>query len=86
MRAKKKQIQPRSGPERAFGEVLRSNRRKSRLSQEKLAFESGLNRTTVSLLERGLISPSLRTMVRVGRVLQLSLSELGRQIEASRFL
>ena len=85
MRVKKKQIQPRSGPERAFGEVLRVQRKKVGLSQERLALEGGFDRTTISLMERGLISPTLRTMVRLCRLIRLSLAQLATQIEASRF-
>jgi transcriptional regulator with XRE-family HTH domain len=83
MRAKRKQVQPRSGPERAFGDVLRSKRKKIGLSQEQLAFEAGFDRTTISLMERGLLSPTLRTMVRLCRLLKLPFSQLAKQIEES---
>jgi transcriptional regulator with XRE-family HTH domain len=83
MRAKKKQVQPRSGPERAFGEILRSKRKKVGLSQEKLAFETGFDRTTISLMERGLLSPTLRTIVRLCRLLKISLSQFAKDIEES---
>jgi transcriptional regulator with XRE-family HTH domain len=83
MRAKKRQVQPRSGPERAFGDILRSRRKKIGLSQEQLAFETGFDRTTISLMERGLLSPTLRTMVRLCKLLRLSFSQLARQIEES---
>jgi transcriptional regulator with XRE-family HTH domain len=85
MRVKKKQVQPRSGPERAFGEVLRAQRKKVGLSQEKLALESGFDRTTISLLERGLTSPTLRTMSRLCGLIRLSLIQLATRIETSRF-
>ena len=85
MRAKKKQVQPRSGPEKAFGEVLRVQRKKVGLSQEKLALEGGFDRTTISLMERGLISPTLRTMIRLCKLIRLSFVQLATQIEASRF-
>jgi transcriptional regulator with XRE-family HTH domain len=45
--------------QQAFGQVLRSSRREAELSQEELAHRSGLHRTYVSQLERGLKSPSL---------------------------
>jgi transcriptional regulator with XRE-family HTH domain len=85
MRVNKKQVQPRSGPERAFGEVLRAQRKKVGLSQERLALEGGFDRTTISLMERGLISPTLRTMTRLCRLIRLTLTQLAAQIEASRF-
>jgi transcriptional regulator with XRE-family HTH domain len=43
----------------AFGRVLSEFRRQSGLTQEQLAFRSGMHVTYVSLLERGLTSPSL---------------------------
>ena len=46
----------------AFGAVLRDVRKERGLSQEDLGFESGYHRTYVSLLERGLKSPSLQTL------------------------
>jgi len=85
MRVKQKQVQPRSGPERAFGEVLRAQRKKAGFSQERLAWESGFDRTTISLLERGLTSPTLRTMVRLCKLIRFTLVELATQIESSRY-
>jgi transcriptional regulator with XRE-family HTH domain len=85
MRAKKKQVQPRSGPEKAFGTVLRSRRKKIGLSQEQLALEAGFDRTTISLMERGLLSPTLRTMARLSKLLKLSISQLAKKIEESEF-
>jgi DNA-binding XRE family transcriptional regulator len=82
MRAKK-QVQPRSGPERAFGEVLRARRKKVGLSQEKLALEGGFDRTTISLMERGLMSPTLRTMTKLCKLIRLTLTQLAAQIEES---
>ena len=84
MRAKKKQVQPRSGPEKAFGEVLRAQRKKVGLSQERLALEGGFDRTTISLMERGLTSPTLRTMTRLCKLIRLTLTQLAAQIESSR--
>jgi transcriptional regulator with XRE-family HTH domain len=78
-------IQPRSGPERAFGEVLRQLRRSQRLSQEALGDRCGSERTFISLLERGLVSPTLRTIVKVTRALGLSPTEMLRRTERSSF-
>ncbi len=61
---------------KAFGEVLRKARRERGLSQEDLGFESGYHRTYISLLERGLKSPSLQTIYELARALDLSPSEL----------
>jgi transcriptional regulator with XRE-family HTH domain len=65
----------------AFGAVLREIRRKSGFSQEELGFESGYHRTYVSLLERGLKSPSLQTIFRLAHVLGIRPSELLDRVE-----
>ena len=49
----------------AFGQVLRAEREEAGLSQEKLAFESGIDRTFVSMLERGVRQPSLTTIFHI---------------------
>ncbi len=59
-------------PEEAFGLVLRELRKEKRLTQEQLGFESGLHRTYVSLLERGLRSPSLATIFSLANVLDVA--------------
>lgn len=51
--------------EQAFGLSLRNVRTTHSLSQEQLAEKSGLHRTYVSQLERGLKSPSLSTLFRL---------------------
>lgn len=74
-------IHPLTGPERAFGEALREIRRERGLSQETLALESGLDRTYVSLLERGVQSPTLRTIFKLSELLKIPASELVRVAE-----
>lgn len=58
-------------PESAFGQVLREVRKKTGLSQEKLALAANLDRTFVSLLERGLRQPSLTTLLTLANVLEV---------------
>lgn len=65
----------------AFGSVLRELRKRQLLSQEKLAFEAGLDRTYISLLEVGQRSPSLDTMLALSRALQITLANLASQVE-----
>jgi transcriptional regulator with XRE-family HTH domain len=48
--------------EQAFGRRLQDRRLKRGLSQEELAHQSGLHRTYISQIERGLKSPSLATI------------------------
>lgn len=54
-----------------FGLALRSLREQAGLSQEDLAHMSGLHRTYVSQLERGLKSPSLNVIWDLARALRL---------------
>ena len=74
-------IQPDSGPEKAFGQALRKLRQEAALSQEQLGFECDFDRTYISLLERGIQSPTLRTMFRLCDTLKISFPEFAQQIQ-----
>lgn len=65
----------------AFGAVLRELRKQQSLSQEKLAFDSGLDRTYISLMEVGQRSPSLETMLALSRALHIPLANLASLVE-----
>lgn len=69
-------------PEEAFGQVLQQARQERGLSQEQLGFESGYHRTYISLLERGLKSPSLNTIFHLAMALKVLPSEILQRIEA----
>jgi transcriptional regulator with XRE-family HTH domain len=56
----------------ALGRVLRESRLKAGFSQEALALEAGVDRTFVSLLERGKRQPTLETLFRLAAVLGVS--------------
>ena len=56
----------------AFGEVLRDCRTRSGITQENLAFKADLDRTYISLLERGLRQPTLETLFRLAGVLEIA--------------
>lgn len=60
----------------AFGRVLREAREEAGLSQEKLAFESSIDRTFVSMLERGIRQPSLTTIFQLSEALEISPEEV----------
>lgn len=60
----------------AFGKTLRKFRIQKNLTQETLGFESGLDRTYISLLELGQRSPTLDTIVTLCNALDLSLPDL----------
>lgn len=66
---------------KAFGKALRSLRKERGYTQETLAFESGLDRTYVSLLELGSRSPTLDTMMTLCCALNVSLSQLALKVE-----
>lgn len=76
-------IQPRFGPERAFGQVLRQLRKSRQLSQEALGARCDSERTFISMLERGLVSPTLRTIVKITKAFGLKPSEILKQTEQS---
>lgn len=66
----------------AFGLVLADLRGRAGLTQEKLGSEANLDRSFISLLERGKRSPTLDTMVSLSRVLNVSLTQLISSVEA----
>jgi len=51
------------------------------MSQEKLALEANLDRTFISLLERGLRQPSLKTLFAIANVLKVRPHEIVRAVE-----
>ncbi len=69
------------GIEKAFGSTLKKLRQEKKYSQEKLADISGFHRTYISLLERGIKSPSLTTLQRLSKALGLPLSQFIEKIE-----
>lgn len=67
--------------EQAFGITLRRFRQKLSLSQEKLAHLSNLDRTFISLLERGKRKPTLNTIVVISKSLNLKPHKLIQEVE-----
>ena len=67
---------PKMTPEEALGEVIRAIRLQRGLSQEELSFACGMHRTYISLIERGINSPSLRTLIAIATALQAKPSQL----------
>jgi len=66
----------------AFGDVLRRQRVKAGYSQEQLALDCGLDRTFISLLERGLRQPTLTTLFTLAMSLGIKPSRLIAAVEA----
>lgn len=69
-------VAPKGKLEAVFGEVLRAHRLGRGLSQEEFAFEADIDRTFVSMLERGQRLPSLATLLAVAKPLGLTGAEL----------
>ena len=63
-------------PQCLFGEAVRVNRKRLRLTQEELAARSDLHTTFVSDVERGVTSASIVTVVKIAKGLGLSGGEL----------
>lgn len=61
---------------RRFGEQLKQLRKNVAISQEDLAEKASLDRTYISLLERGKRNPSLLCLISVASALGVTLSEL----------
>ena len=67
--------------ELALGREIKKAREVLQKSQEVLAFEAGIHRTYVSLIERGKKSPTLAVIVRLAKALGIKPSELLRRVE-----
>ncbi|WP_367846553.1 helix-turn-helix domain-containing protein [Rhodoferax sp. WC2427] len=66
----------------AFGKTVRSLRKRKLWSQEQLAFEAGVDRNYLSLIELGRNSPSIKIIFRLGIALDTNPSELFQLVEA----
>ena len=58
--------------EKAVGMELSACRRKKRIGQERLGFDAGVHRTYVSLIERGVKSPTLGVLFRLCQALAVA--------------
>lgn len=66
---------------KCFGLLLRKRRRERKFSQQYLADKAGLDRTYISLIERGGRSPTLTTLYKLSSALECDTSELIRELE-----
>jgi len=62
--------------EKQFGERVRKLRLARSLSQEELAFKSGVHRTYLGSIERGERNPSLKNIAAIAKALDVTLSQL----------
>lgn len=65
----------------ALSIVLKENRTSCGLSQEELAYRCNLDRTYISLLERGKRNPTINVISSISRNLNVQASEFIRQVE-----
>jgi transcriptional regulator with XRE-family HTH domain len=83
MKAHGRHVQPLAGPEKAFGEAFRKLRKKNGISQETVSEEAECDRTTISLIERGLVSAKLVTIVKLCKAIAVLPSDVIRTMEKS---
>lgn len=67
----------------AFGQAVREHRQRLGVSQEKLGFLCGLDRTYVSAVERGVRNPTILVVWQLAQGLGTTLSELLKTAETS---
>lgn len=65
----------------SFAKVLKSLRIKNKLNQEELAFRSNLDRTYISMLERGIHQPTLTTIFSLAKALDIKPSDMIKLVE-----
>jgi transcriptional regulator with XRE-family HTH domain len=56
--------------------LLHEARTSTKMSQEKLALEAGLDRSYISRLERGIANPSYLTLRKIAKALDMPLAEI----------
>jgi transcriptional regulator with XRE-family HTH domain len=67
--------------EQVFGLVLKEVRNQKNISQSELANLAELDRTYISLLERGLRQPTIETVFKLAEALNLKASTIIQKIE-----
>lgn len=68
----------------AFGVVLQNMRKTAGFSQEQLALECGLDRSFISLLERGRRQPTLKTILQLLDTMNVRITDFAQQLEDAR--
>lgn len=62
--------------QKQFGDKVKEERSRVGVSQEELGFQTGLDRTYISGIERGKRNPSLINIGKIAKALKVSLSQL----------
>ncbi|MBL7739491.1 MAG: helix-turn-helix transcriptional regulator [Chitinophagaceae bacterium] len=68
--------------DRIFGIVLKELRNQKKISQNDLADLAELDRTYISLLERGLRQPTIETVFKISEALKIKASVLIQKVES----
>jgi transcriptional regulator with XRE-family HTH domain len=66
---------------KSFGLRVKKIRTEKKISQEELAELSGLHRTYISSLERGVRNPTLTTLISVSKGLNIEINELLQELD-----
>ena len=62
--------------EEIFGKIIQEERKAKKISQERLAKLTGLDRTAISLIETGKRSPTFSTILKICSALEIDPSDL----------
>ena len=81
MQRGQKQIQPTDLKTKAVGAVIRELRKRAARSQERLSDSCGFDRTYISRVERGIISPTLGRLWKIADALETPLSQVAKRME-----
>jgi len=66
----------RTSVQQKLGKKIQGLRKDNKLTQEKLAEMTGLDRTYISDIERGVRNPSLKSLQKLAGALKISISDL----------
>lgn len=64
-----------------FGEALKKHRKYKRYTQEDLAIQAKLDRTYISMLERGIRKPSLEVAMKLAKVLNIDPTQMVEEVD-----
>lgn len=59
-----------------IGEIIKVERKKNKLTQKRLAEESGLSRSYISDVEAGRYAPSVKSLLAIAKILKFDLNFL----------
>ena len=65
-----------------FGEVLRVQRKIRKITQKELAVKVELDKTYISMLERGVRKPSLEVAINIANTLEIPMAEIISEVES----